>query len=212
MNDFYTKWKEDKKYRTKIKLIAYTCFVVVVSIYAISINQNISNDNSIYQKNDEFSVINNESDIIDIPKNYTYKINVIIDDENYSYSGKKSNDEETITKEDSNGITNYRYFDNEYYILIDDIYQKTTKEEIYDVVSYNYINVTNINKYLSKAEKKDNNYLVYLKDVILGNDSNDYFTITINNNHISIDYIPLIQVFNPNIKKYNVDIQIENNE
>ena len=212
MNDFYIKWKEDKRYRTKIKLILYTAFVAIVSIYAISSTRNTLNDNSINEKKYEDKIINNNSNVINIPQNYTYKINITINDDNYLYYGKKTNSEETITKETQHSITNYRYFDNEYYVQVDDVYQKTTKEDVYDVVNYNYINLTNINKYLSESTKQDNQYLVYLKDVILGNDSNDYFIVKANNNYINIDYTPLIKEFNPNIEKYIVDIELEDKE
>ena len=212
MDDFYKKWKEDKKYRTKIKLLAYTAFVIIVSIYALSINDNIPNNNTNYENNHNKETINTKENTIAIPNSYTYNINVTIDNEFYSYQGKKTLEEETITKETSNGITNYRYFNNEYYVLIDEIYQITTKEDVYDVVNYNYLNLANINRYLSKSTKNINEYWVYLKDVILGNESDDYFIITINDDHINIDYTNLIKEFNPNISKYLVDIKIESNE
>ena len=73
----------------------------------------------------------------------------------------------------------------------------------------NYINLESINSYLEKAKSSNNNqYLVYLKDIILGNDSEEYFTILINDDKINIDYTPLIKQFNHDIKKYKVNIQI----
>ena len=39
MNKFIESWKTDKKFRTKIKLLAYTLFVVIISIYAISLDK-----------------------------------------------------------------------------------------------------------------------------------------------------------------------------
>ncbi len=208
MNDFLEKWKSDKKYRTKIKLIAYTAFVVIVSVYAISASNNLPSNTSIFE---DYQIENNEdvTNTIDIPTNYTYKITVNIDDTIYTYNGQKTVGEETIQKESNGVITNYRYDNNEYYVLIDDAYQLTTKTEVYDTVNYNYLNLENINKYLSKAEKNNNDYSVYLKDIILGNDSNDSFIISINNNYISIDYTPLIKEFDPSINKYLVDIIIE---
>ena len=212
MNEFLEKWKSDKKYRTKIKLIAYTTFVVIVSVYAISINEKIpSNTTSAYnnysEKKDEVTI-----NTIDVPTSYTYKITVNINDEIYIYNGQKTTNEETIQKE-SNGITtSYRYSDNEYYVLTDNVYQLTTKKEVYDIVNYNYINIESINKYLSKSYKKNNNeYRVYLKDIILGNDSDDSFIISLNGNNINIDYTPLIKEFDTNINKYLVDIVIEKN-
>ena len=209
MNDFYTKWKNDNKYRTKIKLIAYVIFVVVVSIYAISLNKNSNEkiNNTTNIKNDVIK--NNNSNTINILEKYSYKININIDNNIYSYNGRIDQNEEYITKETNNEITNYRYFNNEYYVLIDNNYELTTKEEVYDIVNYNYINLNNINKYLSKAEKEGNRYRVYVKDIILDSLSDDYFVITINNNSINIDYTNLYKQYNSQIEKYIVDIQIE---
>ena len=206
MNDFLEKWKNDKKYRTKIKLLAYTAFVVVVSIYALSLNGKTPQiDNSDYNLSDSKTTSNS----IDIPENYTYSITINIDDEIYTYSGQKTNNEETIKKTHNGTETNYKYSNNEYYILTDDIYQLTSKELVYDNINYNYINLANINKYLIKDQKINNEYNVYLKDVILSNETNNYFTITINGNYINIDYTPLINEFDPQIKKYFVEIIIE---
>ena len=210
MNEFLEKWKSDKRYRTKIKLIAYTAFVVIVSVYAISASDKLPTNTSIFE-NDQIENVDKETNTIDIPENYTYKITINIDDVIYTYNGQRMGGEETIQKESNGVINDYRYDDNEYYELIDGNYQLTTKKEVYDTVNYNYINLENINKYLNKAEKNNSNYLVYLKDIILGNDSNDSFTISINDNYISIDYTQLIKEFDSNINKYLVDIVIEKN-
>ena len=49
MNEFLEKWKNDKKYRTKIKLLAYIAFFVIVSIYALSLNNSRLESNSGYE-------------------------------------------------------------------------------------------------------------------------------------------------------------------
>ena len=86
------------------------------------------------------------------------------------------------------------------------------KEEIYDIVNSDYLNLTTINQYLSKSTKIDNQYLVYLKDIILGNNSDDYIQITINENNIDINYTSLVKTFDKSIEKYLVSIKIENIE
>ena len=108
---------------------------------------------------------------------------------------------------------NYIYKNGNYYI--EDTKQAnnyivTTQEEVYDVVNYNYINMDTINEYLKKATKNNNQYLVYLKNVILGNDSENYFVIDIKDTNIYIDYTALMKEFNSNIKKYKVSIEIKN--
>ena len=70
------------------------------------------------------------------------------------------------------------------------------------------LNINNINTYLKNATKTSNQYIVNIKDIILGDNSTDYFVILINNNKISIDYTPLIKHFNNQITTYTVDITI----
>lgn len=209
MNSFIEKWKTDHKYQTKIKLILYVVFFVVTSTYILSLNT-LSNKN-VYINDENINKNRQLGDdsIFKVPDNYSYTINIIIDEGHYLYYGQNLNGEMTITKNINNVTTNYIFKDNEYYKLDNKIYVKTTKEDVYDIVNYNYLNLDSINNYLKKSEKINNQYLVYLKDIILGNDSDDYFVIIVNGNQLNIDYAPLMRLFNSNIKKYNVDIKIE---
>ncbi|MGN1358248.1 MAG: hypothetical protein ACI4WU_02655 [Bacilli bacterium] len=208
MKEFIKKWQSDKRFQTKIKLLLYTVFIVIVAIYAISL------DNSSIDTLDQDIIdeINNEGssskNIIDIKDNYHYVANVNIDDSEYQYTIIKKDNQETITKEHNNITSNYLYKNNNYYQLQDDTYVLTTKDNIYDVINENYLNLSSINKYLEKSQKNNNQYLVYLKDIILEDSSEDYFVILINKNKISIDYTPLMKHFNSSLKKINVDITI----
>lgn len=214
MKDFLEKWQKDPKYKTKIKLLLYTLFVVVVSIYALSINnyQKTDLDDEIesslgnYKDKEESEIKKN---IIDIPEEYNYKINVNIDDYEYNYTGTKNANKMTIIKEENEIKTNYIYENNQYYVEETGKYIVTTKESVYNPINYNYLNLENINTYLNKATKEENQYLVYLKDIILAHDSDDYFIITLNDNKINIDYTPLMKQFNDELKKYRVNIEIE---
>ena len=212
MEEILEKWKNDKRYRTKIKLLLYTLFVIVVSIYAISLDRKSTKD--IKEDIEEIKVVT-EDNTINLPEEYNYKIDININDIIYKYYGLQTAKTRYITKESNDVITNYIFENNEYYIedttKIDN-YIKTTREEVYDVINYNYINIDTINTYLSKATKEDNHYLVYLKDIILGNDSDKYFTITKDNNNINIDYTNLMQAFDNNVEKYIIDITIEEKE
>jgi len=216
MKEFLEKWKSDKKYRTKIKLIAYTSFVIIVSIYAGSLNRSNNTtkyieDKEVINQNTKEENTNNEN-IINIPDEYNYKITISIDDKNYQYYGIENKKSRSITKEVNEITKNYVYMNNEYYLEDDlqiDNYINTTEGEVYDIINYNYINPKTINKYLSKAKKENNVYLVYLKDVILGNESDNYFTISIENNNIDIDYTNLMNEFGNNFNNYNVNIKID---
>ena len=213
MEDFLEKWKSDKRYRTKIKLLAYTIFIIIIFIYALTLDTSPRNYEDISDINN--NSINKTADIIKIPEQYEYIIKIKIDDKEYKYSGIQTTEKRTIKKEIDDKVTNYIYQNNQYY-LEDSIninnYVTTTKEEVYDIVNYNYINLTTINEYLKKATKDNNQYLVYLKDIILGNESDRYFVIDINDKNIFVDYTVLMKEFNNNIKTYTVNYEIKEKE
>ncbi len=213
MKDFLEKWKSDKRYRAKIKLLAYTIFIIIIFIYALTLDISPRNYEDISDINN--NSIKETADIIKIPEQYEYIIKIKIDDKEYKYSGIQTTEKRTIKKEIDDKVTNYIYQNNQYY-LEDSIninnYVSTTKEEVYDIVNYNYINLTTINEYLKKATKDNNQYLVYLKDIILGNESDRYFVIDINDKNIFVDYTVLMKEFNNNIKTYTVNYEIKEKE
>ena len=213
MKDFLEKWKSDKRYRAKIKLLAYTIFIIIIFIYALTLDTSPRNYEDISDINN--NSIKETADIIKIPEQYEYIIKIKIDDKEYKYSGIQTTEKRTIKKEIDDKVTNYIYQNNQYY-LEDSIninnYVTTTKEEVYDIVNYNYINLTTINEYLKKATKDNNQYLVYLKDIILGNESDRYFVIDINDKNIFVDYTVLMKEFNNNIKTYTVNYEIKEKE
>lgn len=207
MNNFIDKWKKDKKFKTKIKLLLYTIFVIIIFIYALSINDNQQDIDPINKE--DFPITNNSNqNILSIKDNYQYIATIKIDNISYQYTIEKEKNQEKIIKEYDNLIENYLYKDNNYYQLQSGQYILTTKDKVYNVINENYLNIENINKYLSLAEKDNNQYIVYLKDLILGEDSQEYIIILINNNKISIDYTPLMNHFNKENKTYQVEINI----
>lgn len=215
MKDFLEKWNKDRRFRTKTKLILYTAFVVIVAIYAFTLDSDNSYKDLSNIKNEIANTKKTEENIIKVPEEYNYTITIKIDDKEYEYTGMKLSDKEYIEKKVDDKKTNYVYQNNNYYIedttKIDN-YIITTKDEVYDIINYNYINLSTINEYLKKATKNDNQYLVYLKDIILGNDSDGYIVIDINENNIFIDYTVLMKEFNNNLNKYQVIIEIKEKE
>ena len=217
MKDFMEKWNTDSRFKTKVKLGLYTLFVIFVAIFAIANRGDIPQENLEDDTNISANENNNPNDkvSIEIPKNYNYTINIRRNNNDYQYIGTKTDSTETITKTVLDTTTNYKYEAGNYYKEDNDIYVITTKDEIYDIVNYNYLNLETINQYLSKSIKENNQYLVYLKDIILGNDTEDYITITITNNSISnqsninINYTSLMKIFDNNIENYIVTIKIE---
>lgn len=207
MNEFIEKWKNDKKYQAKIKLSLYTIFIILVTIFALP-KENISITEIEEQKEPTIEQ-NNKKTIIEIPTEYNYTINININENEYQYIGTKTKEKEIITKEVNHIKTNYIYNNNNYYKEINNNYILTTKEDVYDIVESNYLALETLNKYLEQSTKENNQYIIYLKDIILNNESNDYIIITIDNNIIKVDYTKLMNILDETFYKYNIEINIE---
>lgn len=193
MKDFIEKWKSDTKFSAKIKLGLYTLFVVVVSIYTIAGSRNIN----------ATSNNNTQKDI------YNYQININSNDNLYHYFGTKNKNEITINKKTNDQVVGYAYKDNNYYKYENNIYVLTSEEEIYDVIEFNFLSLDTINKYLSLSTLIDGKNIVYLKDIIIGNGSEEYITIEKTSNKYIVDYTQLMKLFDDSIVKLTVEIIIE---
>lgn len=211
MNDFIKKWNSDKKFKAAIKLLLYFLFFIVVAIYAVLSNKNASQIDT--EKNIENNeIINNQqqkNSIINIGDNYKYTATITINDEQIKYVYSKEQDLLNIKKIRNLIETNYIIENNNYYIKENDNKILTTKDNIYDIVCPNCFDINSINEYLNKGIKENNNYKIYLKDIILAEKGDKYITITTDNNQIYADYTSLLQVFNNQIVKYTVNIKIE---
>lgn len=211
MNDFIKKWNSDKKFKAVTKLLLYFLFFIVVAIYAVSSNKNASQIDT--EKNIENNeIINNQqqqNSIINIGDNYKYTATITINDEQIKYVYSKEQDLLNIKKIRNLIETNYIIENNNYYIKENDNKILTTKDNIYDIVCPNCFDINSINEYLNKGIKENNNYKIYLKDIILAEKGDEYITITTDNNQIYADYTSLLQVFNNQIVKYTVNIKIE---
>lgn len=211
MNDFIKKWNSDKKFKAAIKLLLYFLFFIVVAIYAVLSNKNASQIDT--EKNIENNeIINNQqqkNSIINLGDNYKYTATITINDEQIKYVYSKEQDLLNIKKIRNLIETNYIIENNNYYIKENDNKILTTKDNIYDIVCPNCFDINSINEYLNKGIKENNNYKIYLKDIILAEKGDKYITITTDNNQIYADYTSLLQVFNNQIVKYTVNIKIE---
>lgn len=210
MKDFIEKWNSEPKFKTKVKLGLYTLFMIVVSIFALSTGRNVPVENTSLLDDK----INNKENIvkINVPEKYNYTINITINENNYQYTGKKQRNAEQITKIINDTSTDYLYQGNNYYEKIDEEYMLTTKDEVYNIIDYNYLNLDIINQYLSKSKIENKKNIVYLKDIILGNTSEEYITISIDDNIVNVDYTALMNNFNKSVEKNIVEIIIEDIE
>ena len=128
------KWN-DKRERAKIELILYAIFFIGVIIF-VRVGNNISNNNINTSDNLFISQIND---------NYSYDIKVNINDNNYEYIGKVLGYNSTIEKKDSN-TDEYFYKKNDKYYKLDQDngYILSNKNDIYDVINYDYMDINNI--------------------------------------------------------------------
>ena len=214
MQDFIEKWKNEPKFKTKIQLGLYMLFVIVVAMFAIATRTdetvpppNIENENGKEQENLVDEQENNFS--IEIPSEYNYTQNITINNKQYQYTGHKNEEQEIIKKVLFDETIEYLYKDDNYYKNEEETYIMVTKEEIYDEINPNYLRLETINQYLSKAKLENNKYVIYLKDIILGNDSKEFISITIENNKTSVDYTSLMKLFDETINNYLVEVIIE---
>ena len=212
---FKEKW-QDKKYQAKVKLSGYGIFIFAV-ILIILFGQSSSNINNF--EDDLDSVENkNVDNAIYFAKptvnNYTYTIEIVTEKlgvvEEVSYYGRVLDSYEELVKNIRDKEYNYKFLNNKYYILNGEDYILTTKGEVYDILDYNYLNVDNINNYLSYAKNVDNLYQVYLKDIILDNNTDDYITIKLSKENININYTNLINYLtNEQYNEYIVNISYD---
>lgn len=219
MQGFIEKWNTDQRYKTKVKLLLYTLFIIFVAIFAVSSqnnmqtnefeNQNPKENDTIHETENKINT-NQFEEIIKTPNEYDYKVDITINEKNYQYVGNKNAIREKITKKIDEINTNYIYENGNYYKEDDnENYILTNKEEVYDIIDYDYLDINTINKYLSQSTKIENEYIVYLKNIILGNNSQDYITIKIDKNKINLDYTNLFKKFNKTINQCLIDIEIE---
>lgn len=196
---FSTKWK-DKKYQAKVKLSIYGIFILIVIILGNIGNNDIDNNNKDIDSNisDNNSSINDSGDIFLLPKNYTYNIDIKLDDKEIKYNGEVNDVVEVITKEIDNVKYSYKYIDKKYYVSKNNNYVLTSRDNIYDIVDYSYIDNDIINSYLKEGKLVGNKSVVYIKDIVLDYKGNDYITYTLSDKKIEIDYTKLYNILNDN--------------
>ena len=214
MKELFEKYKTDQQYRAKIKLCIYVMFVILVTIYAISLskrlpttNSNLNMTDSDVEKETKES-IDNES-LIEIATEMKYKVLVSTDKVKYEYVIEKKDRKEYITKIINNEQEEYLNEENKYYKKENNNYTEIKIQEIDENIDYDYLRLETINLYINKGTKNNNDYLIYIKDIIIGNNSDDYFVINLNDNKIFIDYTPLIKNFNKDLKNIQIEIILE---
>lgn len=193
------RWK-DRRERAKIKLCLYGIFFLIVIIFT---RVQVHNYEKLPQDNKIDSFINTIND------NYIYTIEVTINNNKYLYSGKKLGHNSSITRTVEDTTEYYYEMNNKYYILDNNgNYILTSEKEIYPYIDYRYLDLDNIKEYIKLGTKENNIYKVKLSDITLNNSSNNYITISIDedNKVLLIDYTELFKIDDSSINTASVKI------
>ena len=231
---FFYKYKNDTKYKAKVELTGYIVFILLVILFiniaSLGSSKPITNLNNEIFSNNSNSDVETEKHLLDtISNNYQYDININITkttDENitYRYYGKSYKDTLEINKVFNNTTNNYYKVNNYYYQKNDENYSIIQKDEIYDFISNDYIELDSLLEYLDEASldhvtnyssgKKEYVYNLYLKDIIISNKTDEAVTINIieenDTLNISVDYFNLIKETDNTIKECKITYLFNN--
>lgn len=233
--NFFYKYKNDKKYKAKVELTGYVVFILLIILFVniASLGNNTPSSNHLINKipsNGNNTTTEVEKHLLEtITNNYQYDINVNITkitEENilYRYHGKSYKNTLEINKEFNNTTTNYYKVDNYYYQKNGEEYTIIPKEEIYDLISNDYIELDNLLEYLEEASldhvtnysngKREYVYNLYIRDIVISNKTDEIVTINIieenNTLNISVDYFNLIKETDNTIKECKVTYLFSN--
>lgn len=217
---FFYKYRHDSKYKAKVQLLGGFIFIIIVAIYARTLDSNISYND---YNNIETNEVKNEKILLNELQNnnYAYSIDIIknINDneEKIIYLGKRKNNKEIITKKiNEEEIEEYYVENNNYYIYEGNNYKIASNNKVYDFLSYSFLEINTIINYINSGDKiKETNYndgkvekeyQILLKNILL-NGNEDYIKITViedlNNNSIifDIDYTTYYNLYD--VEKVN---------
>lgn len=197
------RWK-DKRERAKIELMLYGIFFLIIIVFARISN---SMSNNIPKEEDNKIFIN------EITDNYSYDIDITIDNDNYKYYGKVLGHNMNIHKVVDTEDEYFYKMNNKYYILDDNgNYILTNDKEIFSYIDYRYLDINTIKEYIKMGTLNNNIYTIKVSDILLNNNSNDVITITVDdiNKELIIDYTNLFKVNNNNLYKELVRIKYSN--
>ena len=197
------RWK-DKRERAKIELMLYGIFFLIIIVFARISN---SMSNNIPKEEDNKIFIN------EITDNYSYDIDITIDNDNYKYYGKVLGHNMNIHKVVDTEDEYFYKMNNKYYILDDNgNYILTNDKEIFSYIDYRYLDINTIKEYIKMGTLNNNIYTIKVSDILLNNNSNDVITITVDdiNKELVIDYTNLFKVNNNNLYKELVRIKYSN--
>lgn len=220
LKDFYQRFRNDKRFHAKVELVVYVVFIVVI-ILVVNF-ANLSSDSS-YSSNNAIDNLSDSNDNIteeemqdlynELDYNYEASIEVttikdeIISNDSYIFYSYSKDKDLNIIKISSDKNYNYKLTDTGEYYNVDEDVKSVEENEIFDLIPYKYLNLENIQKYISKgtSEYTTNysngdklvSYKIYIKDILLDNSDEGFITINVSTNSdsvtIDIDYTDLLK-------------------
>lgn len=191
------KWGDPRE-KAKIQLILFLIFIVFAVIFIRLTPNDTNNDNINEIGNIINNPINNFNSIVD---NYNYNITIDMETNDgnkiVSYGGIRYKNDMIISKKMNGEISNYYKNDDEYYIYDNGNYLLASADEVYDIISTDYLDVSHIKEYLSQGVKDENIYLIKANKIDKNITNNEYITIEISNVDdgvkLLIDYTNLLK-------------------
>lgn len=222
--------QNNKKRSAFIKLMVGIIFIIVIMVvFRLGSDGNIIKEETDNDTNNNVNDEKDSTDIKDIVLNGDYKfeylIDVIMQDGNkltYTYTGSSIGGKLSGTIKNMDQEIEYLYKDNEYYIIDNDQYYLVDEEDIFKVIDYKYLSISNINNYIKKGTQiykteysngtVTTGYDILIKDIIINSDSDMTITIVVSENDkytIEIDYTNLLSILNSNIGDCKVTLKYE---
>lgn len=198
------RWK-DKRERAKLELMLYGIFFLVIIVLA-QFSSSMSNNGA---SNNNF----NNSFIDELNDNYQYEINIVLDNNNYKYYGKKLGNNMTIIR--NNGSKeDYFYQKNDKLYILDTKgnYILTTTDEVYPYIEYRYLDINNIKQFIKLGTNNNGLYSINVSDIVLNNNTDDVITIKVDelSKTLVVDYTNLFKIDNNDLIKEEVTISFLN--
>ena len=236
--NLYQKFKTEKKFRAKAELIFYGAILLIIilgaqlsSLFGTNNYTPSSNTTTNQTENEPSNSLANSTPQTDLYKElndyYNANIKVIA-----LKDGTTSTREYTLTKEKTDPVstptlkkinsdtteTTYTISDTEEFYTTTEPITQIPETDIFDLVSYKYLNLTNLKKYIAKGTTdyvtnysngtELTSYKIPIKTIILDNTTDDYITINVTTTTdtvtFKIDYTNLLK--NSTIDSCNVEI------
>lgn len=243
-DSFLQKMKNDKKFSAKVQLIGYGIFILALVIY-VNISSLGGNRGIVGNIISHSDFINNGSNIDKndnsllkrLRDNYSYEISVkvgknslnvltnenVVVDENILYSGKNYDKYKEINKMVNDNKMLYYKVDNNYYVSNDNVITLVKDSIVYDVVSFEYLELDKILKLIDKASldhvtdyssgRKESVYHLMVKDVVVNHQKDDVVEIKVEEDNgvlkLNIDYSNLFVLIDDSIVQCNVEVIVK---